>query len=205
MFDGVRRLAQALAAHGDRMSVRVFGLRDGDTDRDLPSWDGVPVCPGRVAGPRAFGYCPEFLKALREETPDLLHVHGLWIYPSVACLRSTAKTQRPYIVSPHGMLDPWTLRKSAWKKKLAAWLYENRHLRGAACLHAVSAAEAEAVRGYGLRNPVCVIPYGVDLPGDDGAAPPWANRMPENAQVLLYLGACTRRRACRTCCAAGPW
>lgn len=188
VFDGVRRLAQSLRAAATGLNVSVFGLQDPDTERDLPSWDGIPVFAGRVAGPRAFGYCPKLLRTLREETPDLLHVHGLWMYPSVACLRWAAEARRPYIVSAHGMLDGWALRKSAWKKRLAACLYENRHLRGATCLHALTGAEAQAIRGYGLPNPICVIPNGVDLPGDDGPAPPWANRIPENARVLFYLG-----------------
>ena len=188
LFDAVRRLAQSLRQTGSGPEVTVLGLRDPDTDRDLPAWDGVPVLAGRVVGPRAFGFCADFPKALRTEAPDLLHVHGLWMYPSVACLRWSAPRNRPYVVSAHGMLDPWALRKSAWKKRLAACLYENRHLRGATCLHALTAAEAQAIRGYGLPNPICVIPNGVDLPGDDVAVPPWANRIPENARVLLHLG-----------------
>ena len=51
-----------------------------------------------------------------------------------------------------------------WKKRIAALLYENQHLRGAACLRALSEAEAQSIRSYGLRNPICVIPNGVDLP-----------------------------------------
>jgi poly(glycerol-phosphate) alpha-glucosyltransferase len=62
------------------------------------------------------------------------------------------------------MLDSWALRNSRWKKLLAGWLYEDRHLRGAACLHALNKSEAAAIRAYGLRNPICVIPNGVDLP-----------------------------------------
>ncbi len=49
-------------------------------------------------------------------------------------------------------------------------------------------SEARAIRSYGLRNPVCVIPSGVDLPADDPPGPPaWA---PEAGghRVLLFLG-----------------
>lgn len=94
---------------------------------------------------------------------SLLHIHGLWMYPSVACMQ-WSRGKRPYLVSPHGMLDGWALRNSAWKKILAARLYENRHLRGAACLNALNESEAASIRAYGLRNPVCIVPNGVDLP-----------------------------------------
>ena len=85
------------------------------------------------------------------------------------------------------MLDDWALRNSAWKKKLAGCAFERRHLEGAACLHALCAAEADAIRAYGLANPVCVIPNGVDLPGDTSALPPpaWLNR---DRRTLLFLG-----------------
>jgi poly(glycerol-phosphate) alpha-glucosyltransferase len=45
------------------------------------------------------------------------------------------------------------------------------------------------MRAYGLRNPVCVIPNGVDPPGDDDGTPaPWNGAVPEGRRVLLYLG-----------------
>ena len=56
---------------------------------------------------------------------------------SRACAGADAP-RRPYLVSPHGMLDPWAVRRAAWKKRLVAWWFENAHLAGAACLHALT-------------------------------------------------------------------
>jgi len=87
------------------------------------------------------------------------------------------------------MLDPWALGNSAWKKRLAGLLYENAHLRRAACLHALSQAEVRAIRVYGLRNPVCLIPNGVDPPPSlEAPAPPWQDKELEDRPVLFYLG-----------------
>jgi Glycosyltransferase len=72
-----------------------------------------------------------------------------------------------------------------WKKRIAALLYENQHLRGAACLRALSEAEAQSIRSYGLRNPICVIPNGVDLPDLRESN---AKTQPANRKTLLYLG-----------------
>jgi len=187
VFDAVRRLAQELNAAGT--AVRVFGLRDADTDRDRPLWDGVEVFAGEVFGPAAFGFCPTLLGALEQAHLDVLHLQGLWMYPSVACLVWGRRTGRPYIVCPHGMLDPWALRNSAWKKRLAAWAYENANLRGAACIHALCDSELQAIRAYGLRNPVAVVPNGVDLPRQQVSKPAsWEADLPDGAKVLLYLG-----------------
>jgi poly(glycerol-phosphate) alpha-glucosyltransferase len=87
------------------------------------------------------------------------------------------------------MLDPWALANAGLKKRIARLLYEDRHLGGAACLHALCTAEAEAIRAFGLQSPICVIPNGVEMPGpaDDRLRPPWPSRE-AGARVLLYLG-----------------
>lgn len=171
------------------LSLSVLGLADEDTQEDAGSWKGVDVRAYRVVGPPAFGFAPGLQHGLSSLDPDLLHLHGLWMYPSVAAHQWSRRTGRPHIVSPHGMLDPWALRNSRWKKRVAAWLYENRNLQRAACVHAVCESEAASVRAYGLRNPVCVIPNGVDLPSQRPAsAPTWAAELPEGMRVLLYIG-----------------
>jgi glycosyltransferase involved in cell wall biosynthesis len=187
IFDAVRYLAGSLRDNVD-YPVQVFGLHDPDTEADRRTWGDVPVRTFDVAGPSAFGFAPGLERALEAARPRIVHVHGLWMYLSVASLR-LARAGSPYISSPHGMLDPWAVKNSRWKKRLAGSLYENRHLRGAACLHALSQAEAEAFRAFGLRNPVCVIPNGVEIPVERVTVPvPWKNRVPSDARVLFYIG-----------------
>ena len=88
------------------------------------------------------------------------------------------------------MLDPWALKNSAWKKKIAGWLYENRNLRSAACIHALCESEYQSIRAYGLKNPVAIIPNGVDLPSptDTKVTPPWEPRVDGDKKVILFLG-----------------
>jgi len=87
------------------------------------------------------------------------------------------------------MLDPWALAQSRWKKRIAGAFYEDRHLKGAACLHALTMAEARSIRAYGLRNPVCVIPNGVHIPAKPAPPhPPWEQAVAPENRVLLYLG-----------------
>ncbi len=187
VFDAVRYLAGSLLDQVDD-PVQVFGLHDPDTEADRTACGEVPVRTFAVAGPAAFGFAPGLERALDAAQPQIVHVHGLWMYPSVASLR-WAKRVSPYVISPHGMLDPWAVKNSRWKKRLAGVLYENRHLRGAACLHALNHAEADAFRAYGLRNPVCVIPNGVEIPVERAAVPaPWRDRLPNDARVLFYIG-----------------
>ncbi len=142
-----------------------------------------------MVGPRRFGYSRSLTHRLSSGGLDLVHTHGVWMYPSIASLRWARRERRPYIVSPHGMLDSWALAQSRWKKLMAGALFENEHLRGAACLHALTRAEARSIRSYGLKNPVCVIPSGVRIPSRPVEAnPSWAEAVGPEDKVLLYLG-----------------
>ena len=131
--------------------VRVFGGDDGYSSGDRDKWGQTPVTVLPTVGPRAFGFQRGLMKALSAYRPDLLHVHGLWMYPSIAAVRWATGT-RPYLVSPHGMLDSWAVRNSGWKKRLAGLLYENAHLNAAACLRALCASEYESIRAYGFET-----------------------------------------------------
>lgn len=188
VFFAVRRLAQTLAASGEA-KVKVLGIEDAYTQNDLVEWVDVVPQVFSCQGPAAFGYAPAMANSLWQLGEDLAHTQGLWMYPSFAVQRWSRRSGRPYLITPHGMLDAWAVRNSAWKKRLAGWAYEHAHLRGAACLHALCDAEAEAIRDYGLRNPICVIPNGVDLPERPTVLPPpWSTQLPSRARVLLYLG-----------------
>jgi poly(glycerol-phosphate) alpha-glucosyltransferase len=114
-----------------------------------------------------------------------MHTHGLWNYTSVVATKWRLKNKKPVVVHPHGMLDPWALKNSRWKKWLAMTLYEGRNLKGASCIRALCLSELESVRALGLKNPVCVIPNGIDLPtlnqNDPGA-------VKSGKKLLLFLG-----------------
>ncbi len=170
--------------------VRVIGLRDAQWPIKSAEWNGAPASALAVRGPSALGYAPAALARLKDIDAAIVHTHGLWTYPSRAVSLWASRTRRPYIVSPHGMLDTWALSHSRWKKAIAARLYENAHLRGAACLHALCEAEAQSIRSLGFRNPIAVIPNGVapPSPSPTAALPPWGARVPAGAKVMLFLG-----------------
>ena len=95
---------------------------------------------------------------------QLLHDNGVWL-PTNHAVAATARYFRlPFIVSPRGMLEPWSLGYRAVKKRVAWLLYQRRDLAAATVLHATSEMEAENLRALGLRQPIAVIPNGVELP-----------------------------------------
>lgn len=184
--EAIRGLAPALLAGG--AATTVFSLAQTGLAMPGPVWDGIPVHLSPARGPRGFGFAPGLDAAVSAADLDVLHVHGLWMYLSVVATRWSARTGRPIVVSPHGMLDPWALANSRWKKRLAARLYEDAHLRRAAAIHALCEPEYESVRHYGLTNPACIVPNGVRPVGARPEPPQWRLRLPPSARVALFLG-----------------
>lgn len=162
----------------------IFAIRDNETERNHAQWSPLQVASYCARGPQSFGYAPKLIAAMQAANLDLLHVHGLWMYPAVASWIWAKRETKPYVTSVHGMLDSWAVQNSHSKKLLAGWLYQNRHFKTASCLHALTHAEADSIRAFGLRNPICVIPLGIDLPQRSSKA----NRKATDRKMLLYLG-----------------
>lgn len=91
----------------------------------------------------------------------IIHINGLWDM-SVVLPAIIAKIKGvPYIVSPHGMLEPWSLSVSKSKKKLAMFFYQNWVLKNAKSIHVTSEMEKSSVRSLGFNNPIKIIPNGL--------------------------------------------
>src|SRR5665213_3827833 len=191
LFDAVSCLAQS--QHRQGMDVKVFGLQDEFSGADLQAWNPVPVAAFNPSWPNLIGRSPKFFEALNDFAPDISHTHGLWLYPGIAAKNYSRKNNRPYLISPHGMLDPWAMKNSRWKKQVAWRLFEHEHVRGARCLRVLCVAEADSIRRLQLKNDIAVIPNGIDLPENgrwksEGGNPPWKNLVEPGRKALLYLG-----------------
>ena len=194
-FGGVSQAMQSLScalAARRNVDVEVFSLRHDAGD--VLDFGAIPVHVAPVIGPKSFGYAPELLAMLRRRDLDCLHVHGVWMYLSVAARRWHAATGRPYIVSPHGMLDEWAMQSRSLKKRAARLLYEDAHLGGAACLHALCAPEQRSIRRLGYDAPISIVPNGVDRLADDAPRPAWRTAYGADARVLLFLGRVTPKK-----------
>ena len=123
---------------------------------------------------------------------DIIHSHGLWLPSNWVTGLVARLANKPLIISPRGTLQPNALNISKTKKEIAAFLFEKKNLHGAACLHATSTGEAQSFRRYGLKNPVCIIPNGVDISqflGRAEALQIFGETFPEvkNKRILLFL------------------
>jgi glycosyltransferase involved in cell wall biosynthesis len=96
---------------------------------------------------------------------DVFHLHGVWDPLLYAAARGAYATPlaKPYVIAPHGMLDPWSLAQSRWKKKVALAAGWRTMLERAAAFHWLNADEQKLAAGIGIAVPGVVIPNGVNL------------------------------------------
>lgn len=109
------------------------------------------------------GYSKELNTYLKEGEFNLFHGQGLWQLPVHQMAKIARRLNVPYIITPRGMLEPWSLRQKRIKKKIALKLYQYNDLKKASCLHATAPMEAESIRDLGLKNPIAIIPNGIPL------------------------------------------
>jgi len=101
---------------------------------------------------------------LLEIKPDIVHLHEIWNPRLHRCAVICRRWNIPYVISPRGCLEPWSLKQKWLKKRIARWLYQDGDLKGAAALHATAESEAEQFKKLGFKNPVIVSPNGVNIP-----------------------------------------
>mgnify|MGYP006412540803 FL=1 len=95
-----------------------------------------------------------------QDSSSIHHFHGLW-EPSHAWLSHKLRQRNlPYIVSPHGMLEPWAFHHLRWKKLPYYRLIEQRHLTGARALLVASKKEAQNLAKVLIHPYVKVLPIG---------------------------------------------
>jgi glycosyltransferase involved in cell wall biosynthesis len=190
----VRRMAEAVAALDVEVDVATT-TANGKEELRVPL--GRPV---NEQGVRYFYFPRQYPKSWTFSWPltrwlaqyagayDVLHVHALFSYPSLAACWAARREGVPYVLRPLGTLDPWALRFRRWKKTPYFWLFERRNLLGAAAVQAVSPQEQRAIKGRGLPIRVVTIPLGVDPPAFEdskGATP--SSRATDSVVKVLFL------------------
>jgi len=115
--------------------------------------------------------------------PALVHDNGVWLLSNWAAARAARRKGRPYVISPHGMLEPWALAWNPGRKRVALALFQQRLLTGAAGLLATAEQERQNLRNLVPHTPIAVIANGVALP----ATIPPHNLDPKAPRTLLFL------------------
>jgi glycosyltransferase involved in cell wall biosynthesis len=179
----VRDLVRAgSSADSSTAKQHVMALADQHSAADLSDWAPVQPELHSYLGPDNFRFSPSLLRAALRERYDCMHLHGIWMFPSLVARAVQARHGTPLIISPHGMLDPWILQRGRLKKRAVGLLWEHHNWRSARAFRALSSAEASAIRAVAPSSSIAIIANGVHLP-----ALPVAARS-DQPFTLLFLG-----------------
>lgn len=119
-------------------------------------------------GPKRLGRSPAMKHWLLEEAKhhkvDIIHNHSLWMMPNVYPGWVARKHGIPYVVSPRDTLSAWSMRFGSKVKPLFWSLVQRPALAETTCFHATAQSEYQHIRSMGFKQPVAVIPNGIDIP-----------------------------------------
>ena len=107
----------------------------------------------------------EIAKFLADERFELIQIQSVWEMPYHKVMVEARKLNIPYIVTPRGMLEPWSLSQKKWKKRLAWWLYQRNDVQKSVCVFSTAKMEAEHVSALGITTCKAVIPNGIETVG----------------------------------------
>jgi glycosyltransferase involved in cell wall biosynthesis len=181
--EAVALLADGLRLAGE-VEPTVFGLKDEFSERDRGLFGHVEVRAFPHFGPRSFGFSPGLYRCVLNAEIDILHLHGIWMWPSIVGAAWSRETGLPYIVSPHGMLEPWITGRNRWKKTIARLAYENRSLNQADMIHALNREEASSIAHAVPGQRILQVPNGVRLGKTRGRSSTKRTESP----YICYLG-----------------
>lgn len=143
---------------------------DGTGCLDVPlGWQtevgGVTVTYFPINGSHYYKYSSALAAALRRNVSkfDLVDIDSLYQFPSTAAAHYCRKHGVPYIVRPHGALDPYLYRRHSLRKRLYAVLIERRNLAAAAAVHFTTTEEMRLAKLSGLRFRGAVASLGVEF------------------------------------------
>lgn len=193
--------AEALGDVGG-VNVSVFTFRDEYFEEDLVNWGETLIQGFNVSGPRSYSFSLGFLVALLKERPDVIHVHGVWQFHCLAVYIWSIITGRPYIVTPHGMLEPWIRKRSPKVKSLVSKLYQDKFLKRASAFQLLTEKEKDDVQEYSSRQSEEVIPNYVpdfDLETDK---PVWWQDTYLGKDIYFFLGRIHEKKGCLELCDA---
>ena len=158
----VVRLCESLITQGQRVTLAAL------------DWASLPSPPPFLKtfplgwGPRRLGCSPAMMQWLSETvrlgSVDVLHNHSLWMMPNVYPGWVARQKGVPLMVSPRGTLSEWAMQNGSLIKRVFWPLVQKPALDATTCFHATAESEYEEIRRMGFRQPVCVIPNGIDLP-----------------------------------------
>lgn len=116
---------------------------------------------------------------------DVVHGHGFYVYPNFLLGLAARKRRIPLVYHVHGLFEPWILRRSRLKKAFVNAVFEKRNMKYASLWRALTGAEYDQIRSYGIKAPIIVAPNGINIEEFDSVPRPPST---SERKRMVYLG-----------------
>jgi glycosyltransferase involved in cell wall biosynthesis len=157
----VPRLCEALIESGT--NCRLYTLKNGH--RPDPR-NYVMESPYGI-GPKKLGNSPHMYKEARAEAEKnnitLIHNHSIWMMPNVYPGWISKKYRLNHVLSPRGVFTEYALSIGSKIKPLFWACLQKPSLESVTCFHATAESEYLDIRRMGYRQPIAIIPNGIDV------------------------------------------
>ena len=95
--------------------------------------------------------------------PDLVHVNCCWMPACSLVQKMAQKRNFKVVLTPHGMLEPWIIKRHYWTRKLPALLlYQKAAIQNTDCLQATAESEKENLLKLGYNSNIKIVKLGID-------------------------------------------
>ncbi|MCE2725697.1 MAG: glycosyltransferase [Planctomycetaceae bacterium] len=100
---------------------------------------------------------------IARDSIEIVHASGLWDETTLLARWVIGRSTLPLVWSIRGMLEPWALAYRRPRKVVAWAALQRASLTAANVIHATADSEARSCRRAGLRQPIAVVPNGIDV------------------------------------------
>lgn len=186
-------MAVAMAARGHDVAIQTTDYGGAPVDVAAARQQGVRIETHPVQFPRRWKRSTALRATLERVLPDVdvVHLHSFYLYHCLITERICRKAGVPYVLRPHGTLDPFLQQRHRYRKGLIGALFQNRVTDNAAGLHFTAQEERELAQPYARGQKGFVVPSALD-PSEFAALPPASHfhqRFPEmqGRRILLFM------------------
>ena len=103
---------------------------------------------------------------MEEVRPDIVHVNCCWMPACAAVQRIAQKHGYKVVLTPHGMLESWIIKRHYWTRKVPALLlYQKAAVRKADCIQSTAESERDNLLKLGYNKNIKVVRLGIDADG----------------------------------------
>ncbi|GAK41109.1 hypothetical protein TCA2_3600 [Paenibacillus sp. TCA20] len=164
-------MTKSLVELGNEVTIFTTN-QDGDKELDVPLYeplvkDGVNIVYFPIQNPRFFGtslpMARHLKKALKNHEFDIVHIHSLYLFHGAVAASYCRRYNIPYIIRPHGTLDPFLQKRNRGRKAIVEILFENRNLNYASALHYTTEEEKVLARPFVGHDRGFIVPNGLYL------------------------------------------